>query len=360
MKKIIFYNPSFESGGVENNIKKYFSILDNKKNFKIIIISTDYKIIKKKIKKANIVPNFNYPLRSRGFKYIISFFYLLTQCFFEKIIIFSFQNNILAIIAGFITNNPVIIRLNTAPDKYIKSTFSKIIFKVFYSRAKKIIVNDEDFRLRVKKLFKLHSYVVHNSVNIYNIKKKSKSTKADIFFNSSSLNLISIGRLTKQKDHITIMKAVNLIKTKIKIKLLIMGSGNEEKNLINFIKKNDLKNLVKIKNFTNNPYPYIRRADIFILSSLYEGSPNVLLEAGALNTLVISSNCNTGPRQILSFGKGGYLFKIRDFKKLSKIIIEIDHLNNKSKKMKKILSKKIKQYSFENQKNELIKILRDV
>ena len=360
MKKIIFYNPSFETGGVENNIKKYFTILNNKKNYKIIIISADYRIIKKKIESANIIPDIHFTLTSRLLKYVVSFFYLLNECFFKKTIIFSFQNNILAIIAGLITNNSVVIRLNTAPDKYIKSTFSKLIFKIFYSRAKKIIVNDEDFRLRVKKLFKLHSHVVHNSININDIKKKSKKAKADIFFNPKVLNLVSVGRLTKQKDHITIIKAVNLIKRKIKVKLLIIGSGKEKKNLINFINKNNLKKIVKIKNFTNNPFPYIRKADIFILSSLYEGSPNVLLEAGALNTLIISSNCDTGPRQILSFGKGGYLFKIRDFKKLSKIIMKTDYLSSKSKKMKKILNKKIKLYSFENQKNELIKILKNV
>jgi glycosyltransferase involved in cell wall biosynthesis len=360
MKKIIFYNPSFETGGVENNIKKYFNILNNKKDFEIIIISTDYKTIKKKIGNVNIVPNYHFTLKGRLLKYIVSFFFLLKKCFFKKTIIFSFQNNILAIIAGFITNNSVIIRLNTAPDKYIRSTFFKLIFKIFYSRAKKIVVNDEDFRFRVKKIFKLNSHVVHNSIDINNVKKKSKSTEVDTFINSSSLNLVSVGRLTKQKDHITILKAVNLIKEKIKVRLLIIGSGKEEKNLTDFIKENNLKKIVKMKNFTINPYPHIRKADIFILSSLYEGSPNVLLEAGALNTLIISSNCDTGPRQILSYGKGGHLFKIRDFKKLSKIILETDHRNSKSKKMKKILTKKIKLYNFENQKKELIKILKDV
>ena len=62
--------------------------------------------------------------------------------------------------------------------------------------------------------------------------------------------------------------------------------------------------------YTNNPFPYIKQADIFVLSSLFEGLPNVLLEAILLKNFIISSNCKTGPKEILDYGKGGLLFKI--------------------------------------------------
>ena len=65
----------------------------------------------------------------------------------------------------------------------------------------------------------------------------------------------------------------------------------------------------------------IKQAELFILSSKYEGLPNVLLESAVLKTPIISSDCPTGPKEILMNGKGGYLFKIGDFKKLSEIII---------------------------------------
>ena len=63
------------------------------------------------------------------------------------------------------------------------------------------------------------------------------------------------------------------------------------------------------------------RSDLFILSSIFEGLPNVLLESLALNRFIISSNCPTGPSEILSYGKGGILFKIGDYKDLGKKII---------------------------------------
>ena len=75
-------------------------------------------------------------------------------------------------------------------------------------------------------------------------------------------------------------------------------------------------------------------SDIFILTSLYEGLPNVLLEAQVLKKFIISSNCPTGPREILLNGKAGYLFKIKDYRNLSKLILKI--LGNK-----KVMNKKI-------------------
>ena len=357
MQKLIFYNPSFETGGVENNIKKYFDIISQTKKFKIIFISTDHKLIKKKIKNAKIKPTAGWKLRNRFFKYLVSFYYLTAESLKEKTIILSFQNNIFAIISALITGSKIIVRLNTSPDKYIKSKITKKIFKFFYTKADMIIVNDEDFKNKVNNFFKIKSKVVHNSIDIRSIDKKAKFYIKDNFFNNKTLNLISVGRLTKQKDHLTTLKALSLIKDRVKFKFLIIGSGKEKKIIKSFIFNNELKNFVKIKSFTKNPYPFIKKADIFILSSTYEGSPNVLLEAGALKTLIISTNCSTGPKQILSFGRGGYLFKTSNFKKLSKILTKMKINDKKLKIMKNITFDKVKKYNHENQKKSLLATL---
>ena len=89
----------------------------------------------------------------------------------------------------------------------------------------------------------------------------------------------------------------------------------------------------------NNPYPIIKQSDIFILSSIFEGLPNVLLESLALNKFIISSSCPTGPKEILLYGKGGLLFEVRNYKQLSKKITY--YLNNK-KKCKLMLNKSTK------------------
>ena len=87
-------------------------------------------------------------------------------------------------------------------------------------------------------------------------------------------------------------------------------------------------------NFLTNPYKYIKKSDVFVLSSTFEGLPNVLLEAQCLKTFIISSDCSSGPREILLNGKAGFLFKVKDNYDLSKKILK--YFYNKEKLNKKI------------------------
>ena len=91
--------------------------------------------------------------------------------------------------------------------------------------------------------------------------------------------------------------------------------------LLNYINRNKLNTMVKINRRINNPYPLIKRSDILLLSSKFEGLPNVLLEALALNKFIISSNCPTGPKEILDNGKGGLLFEVGNYEQLSRKIL---------------------------------------
>ena len=77
-----------------------------------------------------------------------------------------------------------------------------------------------------------------------------------------------------------------------------------------YIKDNNLEKFIKLRDFTDNPFKTIKNSDIFILSSRYEGLPNVLLEAACLKKLIISTKCPTGPKEILSNGKGGIFLKL--------------------------------------------------
>ena len=119
------------------------------------------------------------------------------------------------------------------------------------------------------------------------------------------------------------------------VSLLIIGEGDKKDKLIKYIRSNNLERIVKIKDHTENPFPYIKSSDIFVLSSLFEGLPNVLLEAITLNCFVISADCPTGPSEILDNGKGGLLFKISDYKDLSnKILMFIANRKQYEKKLK--------------------------
>ena len=106
-----------------------------------------------------------------------------------------------------------------------------------------------------------------------------------------------------------------------------------KKLLQNYISDNKLKDKVKLLGYTNNPFPYIRKADILILTSRFEGLPNILLEAQFLKKYIISTDCPTGPKEILLNGKAGDLIKVKDYKKLSLLINQYHNrkglINNK-------------------------------
>ena len=187
--------------------------------------------------------------------------------------------------------------------------------------------------------FNVKAVCIYNPLNQNEIIKKSKIKGIRIFKDKKKLKIINVGRFVDQKDQMTFLKALNLLKNKIDFDAVLVGSGVLKKSLINFIKNNNIERKVKFINFTSNPYPLIKQADIFVLSSKYEGLPNVLLEAITLKKFIISSNCPTGPKEILLNGDGGLLFKLGSYYDLQKKILF--YINNK-KKCNLMLNKAIK------------------
>ena len=143
------------------------------------------------------------------------------------------------------------------------------------------------------------------------------------------------------------MRALNLIKDKIEYEAILVGRGKDKALLKSYINKNKLNKKIKLVDFVENPYPFIRETEILILSSKYEGLPNVLLEAQVLKKFIISSNCPTGPREILLNGKGGLLFKVGDFKELANKIL---YYKKNKKKLSKLVNfgyKKLHRFDYD-------------
>ena len=115
---------------------------------------------------------------------------------------------------------------------------------------------------------------------------------------------------------------------------------NEALNFSEFLKEQFIQ---------ENPYPIIRQSDSFVLSSKYEGLPNVILEAASLKKFIISSDCMTGPKEILNEGKGGLLFKVGNHEQLADCIIYFK--NNKYKLKQKIYYNYKNLKRFDLQKN---------
>lgn len=338
-KKLIIFHPSLEEGGVEKNLYLISNYL-NDQGIVIEILTCNYdkkKRFNKGIKFIGTKSLF-FQNKSRIVKYlicsIILFFTLLLKR--NKPLIFAFQANIFAIIIAKILNTKVITRSNSAPSGWSKKILKKCIYKFFINLADDVVVNSIEFKKSFEKEFKKKTIFIYNPFDKNYIYSKLKKNYKIKFFKNNFLKIISIGRLTDQKDHLTLLKSIQLLDSSFKVKLIIAGKGKNYSLLKNFILKNKLQNKIKLLGYLKNPYRYIKCANIVVLTSKFEGLPNILLEAQHLNKYIISTNCPTGPKEILLNGKAGDLINMGDYKKLSSLIMDFD-------KNKKRINKKIKE-----------------
>ncbi len=356
MRDLIIFIPSIEGGGVEKNLFYITNYIQSK--FKNIYLITANKLNQNLFGKniKLIMPNTNYFNNKNRFVKSIICSYLLLQNFKKRnALIFSLQSNFFSIIFSKIINAKVIIRLNTSPEKYISNIYKKIIFKFLYSFADEIIVNSYDFKKNLYKNFYLNSKVILNPIKINKTRKK-----IDFFKNFKELKIISIGRLTNQKNQIILLKALYLLKNKfrVKFKLYLIGKGYNRNSLKNYIFQNKLQNNVKLAGYKKNASDYIKSSDLFILPSNFEGLPNTLIEAQVACVPIISSNCPTGPKEILMNGRLGDLFRPGDHKDLCKKIYNY-YKNRKLLKKKSILAKKyLHRFDYQNNLNRYVLIIR--
>ena len=335
-KQLIIFNPSIEDGGVEKNLFLISNYLANK-DIKVTVISAD----KNKRNRFNKNVKFDYPKHinfensGRYKKYFYSLILLFKKIFLTKnIVVFSFQANIYTLLICKIFNIKTIVRLNTAPQGWDHSFLKNKIYKFFIKKADGIIVNSLKFKNEIKLRYNVSSKIILNPFDFDHIKSQANKKVKKIFPNKV-IKLINVGRLTDQKDQMLLLKAVNLIKFKLKLFLIIIGKGQNYNKLKRYIHKNSLHNQVKLLGYKKNPFQYVKQSDIFLLSSKYEGSPNVLVEALILKKYVISTNCPTGPKEILKNGKYGKIYKVGDYKTLSKLL-----LNSKNELKKTINNEK--------------------
>ena len=335
-KKLIIFIPSIEGGGVEKNLFIISNFLKDKiKNLSVITISNKFKNrFDSKIKFISFKADFWNSIGRRK-KFLMGLLLLFIEILKDRnVLVFSFQGNVYCTLLCKLLGIKIIVRSNSAPDGWSQNKLKNLIFKYVLRNADKVIVNSLDFKKRFKTKFQIHTDCIYNPLNKNEIIKKSK-LKNKIKFDKKKLKLINVGRYSDQKDQLTLLKAVNRIKDKVKFNLLLVGRGAEKEKLIKYIRNNDLSRHVRLIDFQNNPYNLIKSSDIFILSSLYEGLPNVLLESQVLKRFIISSDCPTGPREILLNGNAGLLFKVGDYIKLSNLILQ--YSKNKKKLSKKII-----------------------
>ncbi len=167
-------------------------------------------------------------------------------------------------------------------------------------------------------------HVIHNPIVSEELLARSKEGVYHKWFKESdSPVILGVGRLIPQKDFQTLIKAFAKVLKVHDARLLILGEGPDRSRLKSLINELGLNDFVSMPGFVNNPFSYMRRADVLVLSSRWEGFGNVIVESLACGTPVVSTDCPNGPADILEHGRWGELVEVGSPDDMADAIIRV-------------------------------------
>jgi len=180
-----------------------------------------------------------------------------------------------------------------------QSKINRLLIPILYSKSSEIIAISRLIALDLENNFKINKNKIHIIYNPFNLERIYQKSLASIDFDFSKYTFVTVGRLDNGKNHKLQIEAFQKLEDK-NTQLLILGEGRNKEFLEKLVINLELKDRVFLLGFDANPYKYMRQSACFILSSNFEGLPTVIIEAMACGIPVISTDCKSGPREILA------------------------------------------------------------
>ncbi|MCD8503275.1 MAG: glycosyltransferase [Bacillaceae bacterium] len=217
-------------------------------------------------------------------------------------------------------------------------------FGLVYKLADQIVSLSEGVKDNLVKRYKVKRddiKVIYNPVDLAQINEKITTGKIDehhqSLYQTTDKIIITAGRLVPQKDQQTLLQAFAKVNREVSSRLLILGEGPLKDQLASLAKELKVEGRVHFLGFQSNPYIYFEKADLFILSSLHEGFSHVIAEALATGTPVVSTNCKSGPEEVLNYGEYGLLCNVGDADQMAEKIVKVLKLDTDERN--KVISK---------------------
>ena len=320
MKTILFILPDLNQGGAERVITILCNELDRSKYCpKLILFKKEGYYLNHLDKDIEIIELNISRIRYSIFKIIPLIFKIKPD------IVFTGWGEISAFLSPLIplfSKIKFITRETNVVSEHVKRK-EILFFYRFYHNFHQIIAQSDDMKEDLIKNFKIseNKIVKINNPVDFDLIDKMKLNQIDIGFNKSYKNIVAIGNLSPRKGFDLLLNVMNELKEE-KIHLTILGDGAFKDDLLEQKYQLKLTN-VTFKGKVDNPFVYLKEADLFILSSRYEGFPNVLLEAGACGTYSLANDCPGGINEIIEPGLNGEIVSINNYKASAEKIKEI-------------------------------------
>lgn len=192
----------------------------------------------------------------------------------------------------------------------------RALIRALYPQTDAVICVSNGARQELCELFDLHSELVHCVYNPLDVERIQSMMNQRVALDELPQDgipiILAAGRLTAAKDYPNLLAAFAKLRDQRAAKLVILGVGEEEDSLKALSRTLGLDDEVVFAGFQENPFAWMRACDLYVLSSRWEGLPGALLEALACGVRVVSTDCRTGPNEILEDGKWGRLVPVND------------------------------------------------
>jgi len=265
-------------------------------------------------------------------KLVIKLAYIIAREKPDIILSFLSYANLISILAKKLafSKSRVIVSERGITSLEIKNQrFSRIktfLIKKLYPYTERIVAVSQGVKRDLMVNFEIEGRrieVIYNGLDIERIKELSSEVVNYNWFKSGIFYIIGIGRLAKEKGFQSLLEAFKLVREKHKVKLLLLGEGEEFNNLESLCRALSIEKEVAFLGFQDNPYKYLARSNIFVLPSLREGFGNVIIEAMACGIPVIATRCPYGPEEIITDGVNGLLVPVADVDALAEAILKL-------------------------------------
>jgi glycosyltransferase involved in cell wall biosynthesis len=209
-----------------------------------------------------------------------------------------------------------------------KENTQLLFFGLVYRMSSQVVSLSEGVKENLVSKYKLSRKrikVIYNPVDLEKIsvlKSEELDGSHDNIFRQGGKVILTAGRLVAQKDQATLIEAFRMLQKEVQSSLIILGEGPLKQDLEQQINSAGLSGKVHFLGFQKNPYKFISRADLFVLSSQHEGFSHVIAESIASGTIVVSTDCKSGPAEVLEGGKYGFLCEVGNSQEMSGKIIE--------------------------------------